>query len=380
MNNIEKQRLSNRLDSSSFQSFFSNLYLNYEIPIKTLEDADSNGIGAEYLIITPEQFCDNLIPFVTSKENQGLITKVANFTETGSTVSEIESYIQNAYDTWDIPPTYLLLVGDSNLLPTKYSPYNEAGTLPTDLYYATVDGEDIFPDLLYGRFPVRTDAELDSIIAKNLNWVNNFNSADAWRQRVLLSAYDQAGRYFVDTSESIRTFLEGEGYTCNTVYAPDGGPVAQDTTDLINYINAGTFFVNHRDHGIADGWQRPEFYTSHVSSLTNVDNYPVVFSVDCETGHFDETVDSLAETMLKASNKGAVAYIGATRSSWSGFNDELNRGLISAIWPEYFSSYANRYGHSSELGTVLNFGKMFMFDKYKIACLKPVLICCFFIV
>ncbi|MFX1257417.1 MAG: DUF2341 domain-containing protein, partial [Promethearchaeota archaeon] len=371
-----KQELGEKYDSSSFQSLFENLYLNYENPTNSIindNDGDFNGIGADYLIITPEQFCDNLIPLVNNKENQGLITKVANFTETGSTVSEIEAYIQNAYDTWDIPPSYLLLVGDSNLLPTKYvehleSTHSSPVTLPTDLYYATVDGDDYFPDLFYGRLPIQNDAELDIVIGKTLNWVNNYNPADAWRQRILLSAYYQTEppppRYFVDTSESIRSHLESKGYTCNTVYQLEDSTDPADTTAVINYINEGTFLVNHRNHGEAAGWQHPEFYTSHVSSLTNENNYTVFFSVDCETGHFDGASDCLAEAILKANNKGAVAYIGATRVTWSGFNDELNRGLITSIWPDYFSDYTNNAGHSAELGAVLNFGKFFMFDKY----------------
>jgi len=357
-----------KYDSKAFEPFFNNLYSNFDSNQDSDKDGgldrDSLDDGADYLIITPTQFCDNLVPLVNSKINQGISVKVANFSETGSTLSEIEAYIQNAYDTWDIPPSYLLLVGDSNILPTKTMEHYDGGDLATDLYYATVDGDDMFPDLFYGRLPVRTDAELNNIINKILDWVNNYNPSDTWRQTVLLSAYYQTGRYFVDTCESIRGHLETKGYTCNRVYAAEGTADPADTTAVINYINAGAFLVNHRNHGIADGWQRPELYTSHVSSLSNTNMYPVFISADCETGWFDEEADCLAEEILKAQNKGAVAYIGASRGSWSGFNDVLNKGFIDSIWPDYYSGYTNGAGQSAELGQVLNFGKLFMFDKY----------------
>ncbi|MFX1259275.1 MAG: hypothetical protein ACFFAN_15580, partial [Promethearchaeota archaeon] len=54
----------------------------------------------------------------------------------------------------------------------------------------------------------------------------------------------------------------------------------------------------------------------------------------------------------------------STRVSYSGYNDELNKGLITSIWPEFTSGYTNYVGSSTKLGSILNFGKIYMYDKY----------------
>jgi len=325
--------------------------------------ADPEINGADYLIITPEIFYESIMPLAQSKENKGLITKVVKLTDIAANTSAeiISEYIQYAYDNWNPAPTYLLLVGDVEFIPAHYTNLGPA----TDLYYSTVVGDDYYPDIFVGRFPVKTASELDIVVDKTLNYEINFNQSEAWRQNILLASHKQSGRYFLKTSEAIRHFLVDENYTTNKVYT--GGSCTGTTQDVIDSINEGNFIVSHRNHGGILGWGHPSLTVDDIPSLNNTDMLPAMFSVNCLSGYYDSaSVDCFGEAILKAEDKGVVAYIGASRYSYSGYNDELNKGLFSAIFPDYYPGYKNPVQHSTKLGAILNYAKHFMLDKYSL--------------
>jgi len=64
-------------------------------------------------------------------ERKGYITQIAtqseieeNYTWEAASIENpyagIDGYIKNAYDNWELNPSYLLLVGDSDITPTHY--------------------------------------------------------------------------------------------------------------------------------------------------------------------------------------------------------------------------------------------------------------------
>ena len=81
----------------------------------TLEAGVSETPDYEYIIITPD-----LADFTTWAEvikdfrtRQGIKTGIVTTTEIGgNTVANIETYIDNAYNTWIVPPSAVLLLGD----------------------------------------------------------------------------------------------------------------------------------------------------------------------------------------------------------------------------------------------------------------------------
>ena len=73
-----------------------------------------------------------------------------------------------------------------------------------------------------------------------------------------------------------------------------------DADDIIDAIETGIFILNHRDHGFEDGWGDPYFESSHVEELKNGDLTPVVFSINCLTGKFDN-YECFCETFIRKS-------------------------------------------------------------------------------
>jgi len=85
---------------------------------------------------------------------------------------------------------------------------------------------------------------------------------------------------------------------------------------------------------------------------------PVVFSINCLTGRFDDG-ECFCEEFLRKDDGGAVAVFGATRVSYSGYNDYLCRGFYDAMWPEFDTDVGSDVS-LYHLGEILNYGKIYM--------------------
>ena len=259
----------------------------------------------------------------------------------------------------------------------------DLGNLPPD-----VDWIFDFPDLFTGRISVNNTTELQTIVDKIITYEQEpYIGQTAWFNNVLLAAYFQdsnqdnkADRFFTQTSETIGDFLETKNYNLDKVYCTNspnpqyyywGEPIPDDlnfdgtTQDVIDGINNGCFIVNHRDHGSPTSWGNPYFSVSNVDELNNGYQLPVMFSINCETGHFDYASDCLGEAILKKQNGGVVGFIGASRGSYNGYNDELCKGFYDAIWEDFDSEYNSEIETPTyKLGAILNHGKFWMYDKY----------------
>jgi hypothetical protein len=394
--------------SPYFEPLFQNLLLNYSALGSPGTVGGKDGTGCDFLIITHPNFQAWAESLACWKNRSGMITWVRNTTETGSDTGSIRTYLQNAYDTWLPPPSFLLLIGDAEFIPLFYRsihPYDYL-TSGTDLYYATLDGSDLFPDLFPGRISVDDAAEAGTVIGKILQYERYpISSPENFYDRVLVAGHFQdrnydtyADRFFIQTSEVVRDFLgahQGKSVErcynktsgCTPLYYYFGDPLPfgltwnGDYIQIANAINIGSFLVNHRDHGGVNGWGDPEYYVSHVNSLNNADRLPVVLSINCETGHFDNETDAsghgtsestvcFCEAFQRKANGGAVGVFGHTRVSWSGLNDEMCKGFYDAMWPDFDPGYPGGgstqpiYAPLCRMGAVLNFGKFWMYDNY----------------
>ena len=446
--------LDQRLTSPAFESLLDALVLNYQPrppPIKEykpilLPASDFNAVGndgCDYLIITFDDFYKAARKLAVWKEKKGLDTIIVNTTQiraTGLTANDVETYVQNAYDTWSTAPTYILLLGDSEHIPPHYiTPHpsirHGGFDIPTDLYFAAVEGNDYFQDIYIGRLSVNNLAQAYTIVNKILDYERNPpNNADFYNQVTACAQFQdetpaQGGsgrdgfedRRFVLTSEEIRDYLnQTEGYFVDRVYwarNPDPAQIGgQDPTnynngpydngnalpqdllwpafrwdgdaqDVTDNITDGRFLIYHRDHGSSanyldhstvpptwganvDGWSHPEYDTGDIAGLTNGALLPVVLSVECQCGWFDGEVDqlndpaltrnaeSLCEEFVRRQGGGAVAAIGSARNSNSGYNDDMIRGFIDAIWPSFDPAFSS--GGLYSLGQVLTYGKIYM--------------------
>ena len=364
-----------RLRSRFFEPLYAGMVLNYDSVAEPSVLPSLREDEAEMIIIVPDGLVSGIAPLAEWRTISGLKTRVVSLSEAGGNADGIAQFIEDAYTGWEIPPSFVLLVGDSDLMPTNYRyihPYHGSLT-GTDLWYFTVDGDDEFADIHHGRISVEGEAGL-AILNKMLAYERE-PQGGAWNNHVFLAAYEEYGRYFTIVSDMIYDYLTSIGYDCDRAY--EGGTPPGGTADVIANFNNGSFIVNHRDHGDTDGWSHPSFTISHLPQLNNGTLLPVVYSLNCLTGYFDAetdqsggTFESFCEEILRKSSGGAVGVIGATRVSYSGYNDELVKGVYDAMWPDFDPGYpgggsANPWISPTYCqGAVLDFAKWWMYDKY----------------
>ena len=375
-----------RLRSPYFQPLFDAFLLNSHC----IERENTNdqyiqqrntrldGERADLLIITYDAFYNDILPLAEWRHKTGIETKVVKWSEIGTTAEDLRDYMSTAYYTWELPPSFLLIVGDADHIPVNYLYEHPLQNIPTgtDHWYATFDGDDYLPDIHAGRISVENTLELQAVVTKTLQYCKTPYMQENWFDNILLAGNYESGMHFLWTLESINDYVSSHGYTCNRQYE-NAIPVGS-TQGIIDAINSGVIIANHYDHGIKTGWIHPPFNTNHViEDLTNGEKYPVMFSINCQSGWFDgETdepdgnVESMAEVALRVAGKGFIGVIAASRMAFLSYSDELCRGLYDALFADFDPEYptnesANPYETEVyKLGQVMNYGKLWMYDKY----------------
>lgn len=289
--------------------------------INTLEGVDVRDglstVPVRYVIIANSMFEGQLDSLVNWKRRKGFMVDIAYTGAIGTTTTAINSYIASLFNnaTGSEPaPTYILLVGDQAQIPT-YSGQT-LNSHVTDLYYFTQVGSDNIPDCYWGRFSAQTVAQLTPQIEKTLNY-EQLNMSDlSYLDRCVLVAGNDGGssgdygyshanpamHYFEDNYAS--TFFT----TTDSYYNPHA---SSDATTIRTKLSNGTGYANYSAHCSASGWADPSFTTTHVPSMTNTGKYGLMVGNCCQSNKFEES-ECFGEAILRASNKGAVGYIGGT--------------------------------------------------------------------
>ncbi len=420
------------LKNPTYERMLQNFTINFSVFAQENADDDShNKSGATdpvFYIITHPDFLEAAKNLANWKMRMGIVTEVVTTEESGKSAKEIKEFISAAYHNNSPPLEYVLLIGDSEFLPTIYGSFHLSyfSKMGSDHYYACVDGDDSFGDIGVGRISVDTPNQANDRVDKIIKYQQGAVDDESFYNTSYHFAYFQdrnedkiADRRFLLTSEEMyRWFQEvynNSPITPNRCYVTPEDVTPQkwsrsssynffadwwtwDRTnlpsellrsngfdwschnqDIAGAINTGVNFVTHRDHGWALGWGDPQFYFVDVMSLDNGIKTPVVFSINCETGWFDNETDSIinftpdhqesfAEAWQRNLNGGAVGVIASARISYSGYNDRLVWGWMDALWPGYIPRFENNVKEvpdsSPPFGHVLNYGKYYLFTQY----------------
>ncbi|MEA3287683.1 MAG: C25 family cysteine peptidase [Candidatus Marinimicrobia bacterium] len=265
------------------------------------------------------------------RHEKGFEVHLANTSDIGTSNSNIKSYIQTAYDTWDNPPEFVVLVGDaggSYNIPTwteSWSGYNGEGDHP----YVHLAGSDYVSDAFIGRLPFNTTTEFANIISKIMNYEKFPAMTDpTWFTRSLLVGdQSSSGLSTIMINHNINELMEYRGYHDN-IEVYNGSFVS----GIQNGINAGVSYFNYRGYLGMSGWGN-----SNTSNLMNGPRLPFVTILTCGTGGF--TGDARSEKFLKvgssANPKGAIAAVGtATSGTHTLYNNCVSMGMYHSLFAE----------------------------------------------
>ncbi len=115
-----------------------------------------------------------------------------------------------------------------------------------------------------------------------------------------------------------------------------------NATDVNNAINAGSFILQHRDHGYEYGWGEPDYNNNNINGLNNTD-LTFIMSVNCLTGKYNISGESFAEKFHRytynGENSGALGLIAASEVSYSFVNDTYIWGVYDNMWTDFMPDY-----------------------------------------
>lgn len=290
-----------------------------------------------YLIITRPSFEPYLQILTAWKQRMGYEVTVVTTSVTGSSRTDIKNYIQNAWDSWDSRPDYLLLIGDSDQGMPGFYIQNEYGdNLIGDHPYALLEGDDTFPELMVGRLSVDTFSELITFTSKIARYESNPPMDDtAWFERALMISTTLGAASAQATKEWVADKLVDYGYDhVYTAYAPE----ATTINSISNPINSGVGFVNYRGFGYYSGWAGPDFTSWDViNTISNGGKTPIITSVVCGGGNFDAVDDPcFGEVWTRIGSasvpRGAVAFFAPSELyTHTQFNNVIDIGIYSSI-------------------------------------------------
>ncbi|MGB7054899.1 MAG: C25 family cysteine peptidase [bacterium] len=298
-------------------------------------------IGAKYLIITHDNFVNDIQPLAEWKHKKGMRTKVVTLSQIGSSSSQIKSYIQTAYNTWQIPPEFVLLVGAPNLLPW--------GQSYSDNYYMDVAG-DLLNDILAGRLTVHNNTEAQTVVNKILLYERNPHMTDSlWMTNACLIVREDNDPYddsiYWSDAKYARSLMRANEYnTIDTLSRLAGN----NTNDVIQSVNDGRAFVMFRGQGVGNWWSP---FDVNPDLTANGERLPVVLSITCRTigtGSTPAIAEKWLLTGTPTNPRGASAYF-ATTTVISG-SAYLRSATAKGFFTGLFVDKKRTFGEACETG------------------------------
>ncbi|MEO7795192.1 MAG: C25 family cysteine peptidase [Thermoanaerobaculia bacterium] len=284
--------------------------------------------AAQLLIISHPDFVSSLGALVTARVNEGFSVKVVDLRDVYARNSygirdpqAIRRYV--AYAQANLGTRYVLLVGGDTY---DYRGYASTGALsfvpsiyaatgpyvnfaPADPLIGDTNGDGV-PDLPVGRFPVRTAAELESMIWKTLAY-----GSKPYGQTAVMAAdsFDApSATSFAVISDGLAAKLS-EDWSVTRAYIDQDGVVLAKS-NLIAAINNGVALTTFIGHSGPTAWTFQGLMRStDAGLLENSDAPTLVFQLGCWNSYYvSPTSEGLAQRFLLAGDRGAAVVLGAT--------------------------------------------------------------------
>ncbi|MGB7055378.1 MAG: C25 family cysteine peptidase [bacterium] len=304
--------------------------------------------GARYLIITHDSFYDDILPLAEWKHKKGMQTKIAKLSEIGSDSLSIKNYIVNAYNTWEIQPEFLLLVGAPN-----YVPFPVISGWHTDNFYTNIDTTDIYNEILSGRLTVHNSTEAQTVVNKILLYERTPHTGDSlWFKKaclILRNDYDPGDTVYWGDVHHAKNLMLQAGYDAVDTLASEFG---NNASDVVQRVNSGRSFVMYRGQGV-NNWWSPFNVDPH--STANGPKLPIVMSFTCcmlGTGSSPAVAEQWFLTGTPTTPRGAAGYFATTTVGGGSITfrrSRVSRGFFSAI----FTDSVRTFGQACEGGRLL---------------------------
>ena len=291
--------------------------------------------GASLLIIACDEYVPAVKPLADWHHAAGMPTRLVPTSVTGTTLEAIGAYIDSAFYHWMPRPAYVLLVGHPSVLPAAR--YGQSWVYYSDNDYGDVEG-DVRAEIAVGRFPVRSAAQCDVMVAKALAYQRTPELSDTlWMRRfmgVISEDMDPNDSIYWNDIRTAAMLARGVGFVaCESLSTLRG----DDSADVNASVDAGTGLVLFRGSAVGN-WYWP--FVMHPERLANGNRLPVVLSVTCATMTLDPYDSMVGSAWVLAGTgsalKGAVAFFGNTHSDMyvARQRSAVARGFVTGLFAE----------------------------------------------
>jgi len=361
----------------------SNLIQNTEA-ITSYPNKKTRNETYDLLYITTRAFADDFEQLADFYFPRGLIAQVASTEDIYATMSgqdnpeKIRNYIIQEYQDHGI--SHVTLGGDVEYVPyrgfycgVQSSSWYEDDNIPSDLYYAALDGnwnddgdnrwgeigeDDLLPEIGIGRMSFSSQSELDILINKTIQY--QANPVQGELANPLLVGEYLYGDPLTYGSDYLELLI---GYHDDNGYQTTGIPESQDIeklyaseaswnkSTLMGLMNQGSSFIHHVGHAnttYAMMFSMGDITDANFSGINGNDhNFALIFSHGCICGAFDAS-DCIGEKMININNLAVAVYMNS-RYGW--FNEgqtegpaaHLNRELVDAFYDKKESHLGMAY-------------------------------------
>jgi hypothetical protein len=310
----------------------------------------SSRLRADYLVIGPDAFLKAAKPLLKLRRSQGLSVLAVSiddvYSEFGfgeTTPDAVKEFIAYAFHHWRQPsPRYVLLLGDASY---DFKDMLNTGTVnhvpplivktsylwtASDPGYAAVNGDDLLPDLAIGRLPAQTVDQLHILVRKILDYETG--EASISRAPVVLVADnpDHTGNFEADARNLASSVLASRDP--RQIFLGQLGSVATRNA-ISRTFDDGASIVSYIGHGGIQLWADENvFHSSDVAALAPQTLQPLLLTMNCLNGFFHfPYFDSLAEALVQAGDKGAIAAISPSGLSLNGPAAIYHRALLQQL-------------------------------------------------
>ncbi|MBT6994518.1 MAG: hypothetical protein HN952_06135, partial [Candidatus Cloacimonetes bacterium] len=259
------------------------------------------------LVLRPANYATAIAPYVAWKREKGYT--VYEVEASGNVENTISSQYASHNDI-----LYVQLVGDWADISGPTS-----GGAPVDPNMGCVEGGDIYPDLIVGRFSASSPTDITTQVNKTITYEKTPDNDNWYSKGLGIGSEQGAGNGDDGEADYAHMDIIKDNrllpYTYTEVAEAYEYP---SISDVSTPVNTGLSVINYCGHGSHDSWSTSGFSNSNVNSLSNGNKLPFIISIACVNGEFHTGGDCFAEAWLKKSNGGAVGMYAATiNQSWA---------------------------------------------------------------
>lgn len=326
-------------------------YNNRTLALNITQSPSLQGDCVDMVILTNAELAPFFQQVADYRTQQGIITVVRTiqwidqFYNGCDTQERMRNFIIDAHQNWGIQA--VLLGGDDGVVPIRecngwnYIPGPfPSYLLPSDDYYADIDGNwsydgsnwrsessQSYLDLCVGRWPVNSAEDVNLMFTKLKVYEQpEMFPEDFARKILLIGSNNPAGSGANDmieleiqlkTSSAIPIHLD----LPTTLYFPhylQGGDLSRITA--LEEFNQGYNLIIHADHSeihklatAGNGTLGQYLWDSDFSTITNENKPSILWTLGCDTGHFDGAYCYSEAGLLTSENSALIAVMSNSR-------------------------------------------------------------------